>query len=100
MRGSSVHAVPDSDADTISMATGGATLPEINSGVAAPLSDGYFCAIECVDLSFVSGLMTIEDRRLIAEASIDDRQSPSLTCPKPVVAEWEMVASWSVASAV
>ena len=60
--------------NTISLATGGKTNAEVIRGPEPPLFDGWVSAIKCGDLLFLSGLMAVENGRLIAEASTDARQ--------------------------
>jgi enamine deaminase RidA (YjgF/YER057c/UK114 family) len=60
--------------NTISLATNGQTKREVISGPEPPLFDGWVCAIKCDDLLFLSGLMAVENGRLIAEAAVDERQ--------------------------
>jgi enamine deaminase RidA (YjgF/YER057c/UK114 family) len=60
--------------NTISLATNGKTKREIIAGPQPPAFDGYVSAIKSGDLLFLSGLMAVEDGRLIDEAEIDERQ--------------------------
>jgi enamine deaminase RidA (YjgF/YER057c/UK114 family) len=60
--------------NTISLATKGRTRREIIRGPQPAAFDGYVAAIKCGDLLFLSGLMAVEDGRLIDEAKVDERQ--------------------------
>ena len=60
--------------NTISLASAGATRREVIRGPEPPLFDGWVSAIKCGDLLFLSGLMAVEDGRLINEARTDVRQ--------------------------
>ena len=60
--------------NTISLAVKGKTKREIIEGPQPPAFDGYVSAIKCGDLLFLSGLMAMEDGRLIDEAKVDERQ--------------------------
>ena len=60
--------------NTISLATKGKTKREVIRGPQLPAFDGYVSAIKCGDLLFLSGLMAVEEGRLIDEARIDERQ--------------------------
>lgn len=60
--------------NTISLATGGKTRREVIRGPQPPAFDGYVAAIKCGDLLFLSGLMALEDGRLVDEARVDERQ--------------------------
>ncbi|MCC6778386.1 MAG: RidA family protein [Hyphomicrobiales bacterium] len=60
--------------NTISLATGGKTKREVIRGPQPPVFDGYVSAIKCGDLLFLSGLMALEDGRLVDEARVDERQ--------------------------
>jgi enamine deaminase RidA (YjgF/YER057c/UK114 family) len=60
--------------NTISLATKGKTRREVIRGPQPPAFDGYVSAIKCGDLLFLSGLMALEDGRLIEEAKVDARQ--------------------------
>jgi enamine deaminase RidA (YjgF/YER057c/UK114 family) len=60
--------------NTISLATNGRTRREIIRGPQPPAFDGYVAAIKCGDLLFLSGLMAVENGRLIDEAKVDERQ--------------------------
>jgi enamine deaminase RidA (YjgF/YER057c/UK114 family) len=60
--------------NTISLATKGKTKREVIRGPGPPAFDGYVSAIRCGDLLFFSGLMALENGRLIEEANVDERQ--------------------------
>lgn len=60
--------------NTISVAKNGQTRREKIGGPEPPLFDGWVSAIKCDDLLFLSGLMAVEDGRLIDEATVDRRQ--------------------------
>jgi enamine deaminase RidA (YjgF/YER057c/UK114 family) len=60
--------------NTISLATKGKTQREIIRGPEPPAFDNHVSAIKCGDLLFLSGLMAVENGRLIDEARVDDRQ--------------------------
>ena len=60
--------------NTISLADSGKTRREVIAGPQPPAFDGYVSAIRCGDLLFLSGLMAVEDGRLIEEARVDARQ--------------------------
>ena len=60
--------------NTISLATAGKTKREVIRGPEPPLFDGWVSAVKCGDLLFLSGLMALEDGRLIDEARLDERQ--------------------------
>jgi len=60
--------------NTISLATKGKTKREVIRGPQPPAFDGWVSAIKAGDLLFLSGLMAVEDSRLIDEARVDARQ--------------------------
>jgi enamine deaminase RidA (YjgF/YER057c/UK114 family) len=60
--------------NTISLAAKGKTRREVISGPQPPAFDGWVSAIKAGDLLFLSGLMAVEDGRLIDEACVDVRQ--------------------------
>jgi enamine deaminase RidA (YjgF/YER057c/UK114 family) len=60
--------------NTISLATKGRTSREVIRGPEPPAFDGYVTAIRCGDLLFFSGLMALENGRLINDARVDERQ--------------------------
>jgi enamine deaminase RidA (YjgF/YER057c/UK114 family) len=60
--------------NTISLAVNGKTRREVIRGPQPPAFDGWVSAVKCDDLLFLSGLMAVEDGRLIDEARVDPRQ--------------------------
>ena len=60
--------------NTISLASAGKTKREVIRGPEPPLFDGWVSATKCGDLLFLSGLMAMENGRLIDEARVDERQ--------------------------
>lgn len=59
--------------NTIALAREGAARKETIAG-GTPLFDGQVCAVRAGDLLFLSGLMGMQDGRLVAEAAPDPRQ--------------------------
>jgi enamine deaminase RidA (YjgF/YER057c/UK114 family) len=59
--------------NTIALASNGATRKEIVGG-ARPLFEGHVSAVRAGDLLFLSGLMGMQDGRLVADATPDPRQ--------------------------
>jgi enamine deaminase RidA (YjgF/YER057c/UK114 family) len=60
--------------NTISLAKKGKTKREVVPGPEPALFDGWISAVKCDDLLFFSALMAVEGGRLIAAASVDQRQ--------------------------
>ena len=60
--------------NTISLATKGKTKREMVRGPQPPSFDGWVSAVKCGDLLFFSGLLALEEGRLIEEARVDPRQ--------------------------
>ena len=60
--------------NTITLADNAKIKREVIGGPEAPTFDGYPSAVKADDLLFLSGLMAVEDGRLIDEARVDERQ--------------------------